>query len=156
MGIYKSDFLCLQELWCLDETLYRLGSICTDYRYTAISGVDSGHQILQGKPLGGVGILYKKSLANYVSHIKSANMRVCAVKITIDNDFTCLIVSAYLPCDTYTGTVQQAYSETIDYIESLINEHECKSGILCVDYNTSFERKTGQVDCLNDFIFYIH
>ena len=42
-------------------------------------------------------------------------------KITTDNDFTCLIVSAYLPC---TGTVQQAYYETIDYIEYLINEHE--------------------------------
>ena len=34
----------------------------------------------------------------------------------------------------------------------MINEHECKSVILCGDYNTSFERKTGQVDCLNDFI----
>ena len=88
--------------------------------YTAISGVDSGHQILPGKSHGGVEILYKKSLAKYVSHIKSINRRVCPVKITTDND---LIVSAYLPCDTYTGTVQQAYSETIDYIESLINEH---------------------------------
>ena len=97
LRIYKCDFLCLQELWCLDETLYRLGSISTDYMYTAISGVDSGHHILQGKPHGGVGILYKKCLAKYVSHIKSVNRRVCAVKITTDNDFTWLIVSAYLP-----------------------------------------------------------
>ena len=44
---YKCDFLCLQELWFLDETLYRLGSISTDYMYTVISvisGVDSGNQ----------------------------------------------------------------------------------------------------------------
>ena len=101
--------------------------------YIAISAVDSGHHILRGKPHGGVRILYKKSLAKYVSHIKSVNRRVCAVKITTDNDFTGLIVSAYLP-----GTVQQAYSETIDYIEFLINEHECKSVLLCGDYNTSF------------------
>ena len=60
--------------------MYRLGSISTDYMYTAISGVDSGHHILRGKPHGGVGILYKKSLAKYVSHIKSVNRRVCAVK----------------------------------------------------------------------------
>ena len=33
---YKCDFLCLQELWLLDETLYRLGSISTEYMYTAI------------------------------------------------------------------------------------------------------------------------
>ena len=79
LRIYKCDFICLLELWCLDETLYRLGSIITDYMYMAISGVDTGHQILRGKPHGGVGILYKKSLAKYVSHIKSANRRVCAV-----------------------------------------------------------------------------
>ena len=103
--------------------------------YTAISAVDSGHQILRVKPHGGVGILYKKSLAKYVSHIESVNRRVCAVKITTDNEFTCLIVSAYLPCDT--GTVQQAYSETIDYIASLINEHECKPVILCGEKNRS-------------------
>ena len=47
LRIYKCDFLCLHELWCLDETLYRLGSISTDYMYTAIPGVDSGHQILR-------------------------------------------------------------------------------------------------------------
>ena len=45
LRIYKCDFLCLQELWCLDETLYRLGSISTYYMFTAISGVDSGHHI---------------------------------------------------------------------------------------------------------------
>ena len=44
------------------------------------------------------------------------------------------------------------YHITIDYILSLINEHECKSVILCGVYNTSFERKPGQIDCLNDFI----
>ena len=87
--------------------------------YTAISGVDSVHHILQRKPHGGVGILYKKSIAKYVSHIKFVNRRLGAVKITTDNDFTCLIVSAYLSYDTYTGTVQQAYSETIDYSASL-------------------------------------
>ena len=82
LRIYKCDFLCLQELWCLDETVYRLGSISTDYMYTTISGIHSGHQILQEKQHGGVGILYKKSLAKYVSHIESVNRRVCAVKIT--------------------------------------------------------------------------
>ena len=63
LRIYKCDFLCLQVLWCIGETLYILGSISTDYMYTAISGVDYAHHILQGKPHGGVGILYKKSLA---------------------------------------------------------------------------------------------
>ena len=62
------------------------------------------------------------------------------------------MLDCFCICDTYIGTIQQEYSETMDYIESLINEHECKSVILCGDYNTPFERKTGQVDYLNDLI----
>ena len=45
--------------------------------YTAISGVDSGHQIFQRKPHGGVGILHKKSLAKYVSHQICKQEGVC-------------------------------------------------------------------------------
>ena len=152
MKTYKCDFLCLQELWLLDETLYRLGSISTEYMYTAISGVDSRKQILQGRPHGGVAIMYKKSLAKYVTHVRSENRRVCAVKITTDDNFTCLIISVYLPCDTYNQRVQKKYVDTFDYIECIISSIECDSVIICGDYNTSFERESGQVDYLNDFI----
>ena len=48
--------------------------------------------------------------------------------------------------------VQQSIVDTIDYIETLINTIDCDSIIICGDYNTSFERVTGQVNCLNDFI----
>ena len=72
--------------------------------------------------------------------------------ITTENNFTCLLVSTYLPCDTYSPRVQQKYAETIDYIECMISNTDCDSVIICGDYNTSFERESGQVDCLNDFI----
>ena len=100
-------FLCLEELWLFDETLFRLGYISTEYMYTAISGVDSRKQILQGRPHRGVAIMYNKSLAKYATHVKSENRRVCAVKITTENNFSCLIISVYLPCDTYNQRVQK-------------------------------------------------
>ena len=75
--------------------------------YTAISGVDSRKPILQGRPNGRVANMYKKSLAKYVTHVKSENRRVCAVKITTDNNFTGLINSVYLPCDAYNQRVQK-------------------------------------------------
>ena len=104
---YKCIFcFCLQELWLLDETLYKLGSISTEYMYTAIPGVDSCKQILQCRPHGGVAIIYK-SLDKYVTRVKSENRRVCAVKITRDNKFTCLTISVYFPCDTYYQRVQK-------------------------------------------------
>ena len=68
--------------------MYTLGSISTEYMYTAISGVDSRKQMLRGKPPGGVAIMYNKSLAKYVTHGRSENRRVSAVKITTYNNFT--------------------------------------------------------------------
>ena len=109
----------------LDSTLYRLASISSDYMYTAISGVDSGQRNLRGKPHGGVSILYKMSLARYVTPVQSQNRRVCAVKIVNDNNLTCLLISAYFPCDNYSMNVQQSTVDTIDYIESLINTIDC-------------------------------
>ena len=55
---------------------------------------------------GGFAIMYKKSLAKYVTQVKYENRRVSVVKITTENNFTCLIISVYLPCDTYNQRVQ--------------------------------------------------
>ena len=84
--------------------------------------------------------------------MKSENRRVCAVEITTDDNFMCLVISVYLPCHTYNQRVQKKYVDTFDYIECLISSIECDSVIICGDYNTSFERESGQVDYLNDFI----
>ena len=41
-------------------------TISSEYLYIAKSGVDSGARILPGRPKGGVGILYKKSLSDKI------------------------------------------------------------------------------------------
>ena len=113
---------------------------------TAIFRIDSRKQILRGTPHGWVASMYKKSIAKYVTHVKSESRRVCAVIIT------CLIISIYLPCDTYSQRVHQKNIDTFDYIECFINSIECDSVIICGDYNTTFVRETGQINYLNDFI----
>ena len=51
-----------------------------------------------------------------------------------------------------TSEFRKKYVDTFDYIECLISSIECDYVIICGDYNTSFERESGQVDYLNDFI----
>ena len=75
------DILCLQETWHLDENTYLFNTINTDYLYTAISDVDSRARILSGRPIGGVGILYKKGVSKKIKHITSYNRRVCGIII---------------------------------------------------------------------------
>ena len=42
LRIYKCDFICLQELCCLDETLHRVGSISTDQICLFVSSYSQG------------------------------------------------------------------------------------------------------------------
>ena len=102
--------------------------------YTAISGVDS-KEFLLGRPKGGVGIFYKKSLSNEIKQLKSSNRRVCGIVINLSTNYTCLLLSVYLPCDTYCNTVNDDYANCIDYIESLLESEKCNSFICCGDYN---------------------
>ena len=62
-----------------------------------------------------------------------------------------LLLSVYLPCDTYCNTVNEDYANCIDYIESLLESEKCNSFICCGDYNTSFERANAQTECLTNF-----
>ena len=107
---------------------------------------------LPGRPKGGVGILYKKSLCNKISPIKSTNRRVCGIKINFSPVFSCLLLSVYLPCDNYCNIVSNEYLECIEHIESLYNTIDCNSFICCGDYNSCFERLNAQTECLNNFI----
>ena len=55
------DILCLQETWTIDSNINILGNIHNDFLFTGISGVDHTVDILQGRPKGGVSILYKNN-----------------------------------------------------------------------------------------------
>ncbi len=146
------DILCIQETWHLDDNINLFSSIHPDYLYTAISGIDSREQFVLGRPKGGVGILYKKSLCSKITPIKSSNRRVCGIKIMFTPVFSCLLLSVYLPCDNQSGTVTTEYYDCIQYVESLFNSTDCNSFMCCGDYNSSFERVNAQTECLTNFI----
>ena len=74
----------MQEIWTLDM----LNTVHKDYMYTELSGVHSTKEILHGRPKGGVVILFKKSLPNYVSYIKSDDRRICAIKLCMEKYFS--------------------------------------------------------------------
>ena len=75
------DILCLQETWLLNGNMNKLSEINSDYVFTGISGVDSSADVLQGRPYGGTGILWKKTLAGSISVIKSGHNRLSAIKL---------------------------------------------------------------------------
>ena len=145
------DILCLQELWLHENDLVKLGNINSNYMYTGVFGMSSS-QILRGRPYGGTAILFKKSLAQYVTRINCKNKRVSGVKICMNNNFTCLLLSVYMPCDNHSNVVNQQYVEVIDCIENIFNSVDFNAFIVYGDYNTSFSRANAQTACLSEFI----
>ena len=106
-----------------------------------------------GRPSGGLGILFKKSMANYIKLKKIESRRICWVTINNNNNFSCLLLNIYFPCDNYSNNdVSNQYVDCIDCIESVINVSNCNSFICCGDWNTSFQRNNAQAKYLCDFI----
>ena len=120
-------------------------SLSEDYLYTGISGVDDKEKIIQGHPPGCVAILYKKSFAGSITHIKSTYRRICGINLLIDH-LSIIILSVYMPSDNQSFSVNSEYALCIDYIEQLLNMPECKYFIGAGDYNTSFSRTNAQTE----------
>ena len=70
----------------------------------------------------------------------------------MSNNFSCLLLSIYLPCDNYCNAANADYVDCIDCIESLLISEHCNAFMCCGYYNTSFEQNNAQTECLNNFI----
>ena len=117
-----------------------------------LSGVDASKKILTVRPNGGVAMSFKKSLCNRINIIKTINKIISGIKIMFGKQTVCLLLSVYLPCNNYTSSASAEFTESSDYIESLFNSMNFNAFICCRDCNTSFERSSGQTECLNSFI----
>ena len=131
----------MQEIWTLDSTIDMLNTDHKDDMYTELSGVDSTKEILHGRPKGGVAILFKKSLPNYVPYIKSDNRRICAIKLCMEKYFSSMVTNVYLSCDNFSNTVvSDSFLDCINCIEGILAIANCDSYVLCGDFNSSFQR----------------
>ena len=107
----------IQEAWILNSNKHVLTTIHDNYLGNGVSGVPE-NVLLRGRPYGGVGILWKKTLANKVKFKTISNTeRACAVEIK-HGENVLLCINAYLPNDTYSKThVADEFLETLDTIE---------------------------------------
>ena len=123
-----------------------------DYLFVGKSGFDNSASLVNGRPHGGVAILYKKSLGHFITQINIASRRSCAVMVKLRST-TCFLCNVYLPVDFQSqSVVDPSYETTLDEIEGIMSATSCDDTILCGDFNTDFDRLNAQTRLLNDFI----
>ena len=112
----------LQETWLSSQTEHRIRNVHQDYMFTCMSAMGTREAIVQGRPYGGVAIMWKRSLTHCITPIKSTNKRISAVLMECGS-IKLVLVCVYLPCDNWSNTKENPeYVECVDYVSRLKNK----------------------------------
>ena len=102
-------------------------------------------QLLLGRPYGGCGILFRKSLAPFISRLKCCSTRFCALSLTTysssnNSIFDTLLINLYLPTDYGTLDSNNAFLESLGKLDGFISTQSFDNLIICGDFNVDFSR----------------
>jgi len=142
------DVLVLQEIILLNEDLGFLYSIDCDFDVHAIPSKCSVSESFEGRPSGGLAILWRKSL--------NINLDVCAVHdnfmvVTISYGRWCVgLANIYMPYDDRSQDVVGRYSQVLGELQASLSEIDTDNIICIGDYNADPTR--GRLwECVSDF-----
>ncbi|XP_026331665.1 uncharacterized protein LOC113239015 [Hyposmocoma kahamanoa] len=136
-----ADIICLQELWLLQEDIPYLSSIDPEFGFTGKSAVDTGAGILRGRPFGGVGVLWRKSLFTSVSVVQCKSVRIAAIKIVL-SDRSLLVFSVYMPTDSADNLME--FTECLGELAAIVEECQIDSVFILGDFNAHPDRRFGR------------
>ena len=151
---YLNDFadsfdICLiQEHWLFNAQLSRLNlSGCLS---CGVSGMEDG-SLLLGRPYGGCGIIFNKSLLKHVKALKLPFNKFCAITLNL-NDKVTLIISVYLPTNYRTSSSDDDFLVTLGEISGFISSQTYDNIIIGGDFNTDFDKPTSRSSLLDSFM----
>ena len=134
------DFVCVQETWLLEENLGIFSSKIRGLSCHGISSVDSGSEILRGRPHGGCSILWRSNLTCKITPVTSDSKRLCAVTVELPL-ITLLIINMYMPTDTrYDQENMIVFDETLAEASAISKRLSIDHVIYAGDLNTDFSR----------------
>ena len=153
--LQSCDLCFVQEHWLFREHLGSL-NISNDFLSVGVSGMDSS-EILVGRPFGGCGILYRKSLSPVIRRIFTSSQRLCAISLTLHNSldnspFAILFVCVYLPTDYSNVASHTAFAESIGELDGIISAENFDNIIIAGDFNTDLSRPGSNFTTLTSFM----
>ncbi|KAI3378977.1 hypothetical protein SNEBB_007866, partial [Seison nebaliae] len=96
--------------------------------------MDSEARLLKGRPFGGMAVLYRRNLAEYVSKYKIHSTRVATFVLGVDGR-NILMGNVYMPWCSYNH--MEEFIESLGLIESIIEEQEYNRVCFAGDFNST-------------------
>ena len=109
----KSQIILLQEHWLYPDELQLISQLNPNFSGFGISSMCLDDKFITGRPHGGIGILWEKSLSQSTNIIKYEDTRILGLEIKCNNAIL-LFLCVYLPyeCDMF-------YDDYIFYLNKI-------------------------------------
>ena len=152
LDCYSPDILLLQETWLLQQDLCRLGELHDLYMGRGKTSVPND-AVLLGRPYGGLGVLWKKTLTSNLKFLDCSHERLQPFVLTLGNAKQVLICNVYFPNDNRsTTTVSEDFYSVIDALEICMQDNILDFTVIGGDFNTDFIRNNAQSNYLEQFL----
>ena len=135
----KCNFLFIQETWLYDFQSYNITNILPNSMCHSVSSMDSSDVGRQGRPFGGVAIIWNKHLPFEVHPVDTNNHRVACVTVTSKN-LKLILFNVYMPVDKRTQTSFIEFCDILDEISSLMRIYDSYQCIIGGDFNINFDK----------------
>src|ERR1700759_3394380 len=129
--------LGVQEHWLREDDLDKLNLIHSNYNYYAASGMNSAvaSSILKGRPFGGVGFLWHKSLNSAIKPLGySPDGRCIIIQVSLCN-FKIILCNVYFPCFEHSCSYKDDISSLTAFIETILHCNQYNEAAILGDTN---------------------
>ncbi|XP_063385332.1 uncharacterized protein LOC134671408 [Cydia fagiglandana] len=128
----KVDILALQETWLFSHNLPFLGTIDDDFGYIGSSAMDTSVGLIQGRPFGGVALLWRKSAFDSVSVVHCVSSRLAAINVKVRNR-SFLVFSVYMPVNSAENLIE--FTDCLSEMNAIVENSRVSSVYMLGDYN---------------------
>ena len=128
------DVIILQELWLSSEDVSLLRSIHKAFEAYAVSAMNDQLGIQVGRPFGGIGVLWRKSISHACTICDLQDNRLLGIDIDT-KDSKLFILNVYLPYQS-----SDKFEEFCNYlgkIASIIEEKDTTNVVITGDFNAA-------------------
>ena len=128
------DVIILQELWLSNEDISLLRSIHKAFEAYAVSAMNDQLGIQVGRPFGGIGVLWRKSISHAYTICDLQDNRLLGIDIDT-NDGKLFILNVHLPYQ-----LSDNFEEFCNYlgkIACIIEEKDTTNVVITVDFNAA-------------------
>ena len=151
----QCDFMLTQEHWLYESELHRYEQIGINSHVllTGKSAMDPSVLKVNGRPHGGVCIMWRSNIKYDVRPIETVSNRLACVKINMDAANHILLFNVYMPCDEHSGgTNLCVLQDVLTEIAQTCQSTNSNMFIIICDFNTDFSHNTPQTSELVNYM----